>query len=84
MLRRARLLHVLLLPSLNVTISAQEALTFTSNRASTHDFLDLSVRVVWLLSCVQLFVTPWTVAHQAPRPWVSPGKNTGVGCHSLL
>ena len=20
----------------------------------------------WLLSCVQLFVTPWTVAHQAP------------------
>jgi len=22
--------------------------------------------------------------HQAPRPWDSPGKNTGVGCHSLL
>ena len=20
-------------------------------------------------------------AHQAPRPWDSPGKNTGVGCH---
>ena len=19
-----------------------------------------------------------------PRPWVSPGKNTGVGCHFLL
>ena len=23
-------------------------------------------------------------AHQAPRPWYSPGKNTGVGCHFLL
>ena len=35
-------------------------------------------------SCVQLFVTPWTVAHQAPLPWDSPGKNTRVGCHALL
>ena len=26
----------------------------------------------------------WTVACQAPRPWGFPGKNTGVGCHSLL
>ena len=23
-------------------------------------------------------------AHQAPRPWDSPGKNTGVGRHFLL
>ena len=23
-------------------------------------------------------------AHQATRPWDSPGKNTGVGCHFLL
>ena len=23
-------------------------------------------------------------AYQAPRPWDSPGKNTGVGCHFLL
>ena len=23
-------------------------------------------------------------AHQAPRPWDSPGKNIGVGCHFLL
>ena len=22
-------------------------------------------------------------AHQAPHPWDSPGKNTGVGCHFL-
>ena len=35
-------------------------------------------------SRVRLCVTPWTAAHQAPRPWDSPGKNTGVGCHFLL
>ena len=29
-------------------------------------------------------MTPYTLAHQAPRPWNSPGKNTGVGCHYLL
>ena len=28
--------------------------------------------VVQLLSCVQLFVTPWTTAHQAPHPPLSP------------
>ena len=34
---------------------------------------------------IQLFVTPWTVAHQALFPWNFPGKNTGLpGCHSLL
>jgi len=35
-------------------------------------------------SRVQLCVTPWTVAHQAPLSCNSPGKNTGVCCHSLL
>ena len=30
------------------------------------------------------FATPWTVARQAPLPWNSPGKNTGLGCHFLL
>ena len=40
--------------------------------------------VCWLLSRVQHFVTPGTVARQAPHPWNSPGKNTGVGCHFLL
>ena len=34
--------------------------------------------------CVRFFVTLWTVAHQAPLSWDSPGKNTGVGCHALL
>ena len=37
-----------------------------------------------LMSRVWLFVTPWTVSHQALCPWNSPGKNTGVDCHSLF
>ena len=35
-------------------------------------------------SRVRLWVTPRTAAHQAPRPWDSPGKSTGVGCRFLL
>ena len=33
---------------------------------------------------MRLFATPWTVATRLLCPWNSPGKNTGVGCHSLL
>ena len=36
-----------------------------------------------LLSHVQLFVTPWTTARQAPCRGNFPGKNAGVTCHSL-
>ena len=37
------------------------------------------------LSRVQLLVTPWTTAYQAPpKKWDFPGKSTGVGCHCLL
>ena len=35
------------------------------------------------LSHVWVFVTPGTVARQAPLSMDSPGKNTGVGYHSL-
>ena len=35
-------------------------------------------------SHVQLCATPYMAANQAPRPWGSPGKNTGVGCHFPL
>ena len=52
------------------------------------DVYNNSPRGVLLLlshfSCVQLCETPSMAAHQAPRPWDSPGKNTGVGCHFLL
>ena len=37
------------------------------------------------LSCVRLFVTPWTVAcTRFLHPWDFLGKSTGVGCHFLL
>ena len=39
---------------------------------------------VLALSHVQLFVTPWTVAHQVPLSRNSLGKKSGVGCHDLL
>ena len=35
------------------------------------------------LNCVWPFMTPWTVAHQAPLQNF-PSRNTGVGCHVLL
>ena len=42
-------------------------------------------------SRVRLCATPQTAAHRLwgaidrlSRPWGSPGKNTGVGCHCLL
>ena len=44
----------------------------------------LTMCVLSHFSRVWLFVTQWTTALQAPCPWDSPGKNTGVGCHSFL
>ena len=35
-------------------------------------------------SRVRLCGTPQTAAHQARRPWHSPGKNAGGGCYFLL
>ena len=35
------------------------------------------------LSRVQLFVTAYAATDQAPPSLDSPGKNTGVGCHSF-
>ena len=35
-------------------------------------------------SRVRFCVTPQTADHQAPCPWNSPGKNSGVRCHFLL
>ena len=37
-----------------------------------------------MLSGVQLFAAPWTVAHQASLSTGFPSKNTRVGCHFLL
>ena len=48
-------------------------------KIQTHLMSALFVVVQWL-SHVQLFVTPWAIACQAP--WDFPGKNTGVSCIS--
>ena len=45
---------------------------------------DVNLCVPSCFSLVQLFVTPWTVASQAPLSKGSPGKNTRVDCHALL
>ena len=49
-------------------------------------FINLLLLLLLLsrFSHVRLCVTPQTAAYQTPRPWDSPGKNTGVGCHFLL
>ena len=38
----------------------------------------MKVKVVLLFSCVWLFVTPWTIACQAPLSMDFSGKNTGL------
>ena len=43
----------------------------------------VTVKVKALLSRIQVFATPWTVAPQAPLSMEFSGQNTGVGCHSL-
>ena len=44
----------------------------------------MKVKVKVLVSHVGLFVTPMTVAHQAPLSMDSPGNNTRVDNESLL
>ena len=51
-----------------------------------HVRLGTSSCPVLVARLVRLFATPWTVAPWTwfLCPWNSPGKNTGVDCHSLL
>ena len=39
---------------------------------------------VYVLSHIQLFEAPWTIACQPPLSIDSPGKNTRMGCHFLI
>ena len=47
-----------------------------------HDIAGLCMLSCFSFVCV--FVTPGTVAHQVTQSIRFSGKNTGVGCHSLL
>ena len=66
-------------------ISQKECGGMNSNNNIQHiqntNFISVSCTV---LSHVQLFTVPWTVAHQLLCLWNFPGKNTGMGCHFLL
>ena len=48
------------------------------------------LKILWkencqLLICIRLFEIPMDCSPaRLLRPWNSPGKNTGVGCHSFL
>ena len=46
--------------------------------------LSLLLLLLSRFSHVQLCATPQMAAYQAPHPWDSPGKNTGVGCQFPL
>ena len=71
---------ILILTNFNFTQSVG------SHRSQPVDTLEVQDNIcgrALSFSCVHFFVTPWTVACQAPL-WDSPGKNTGLGCYALL
>ena len=49
-----------------------------------HAYVCVCVCVLNHFSCVQLFVTPWTVAHQAPLSMGFSRQEYWSGCHALL
>ena len=55
-----------------------------------HFHTSISIHLDWCCCCCQVasvvsFVRPHRrQPTRLPRPWESPGKNTGVGCHFLL
>ena len=44
----------------------------------------MRARILSHFSHVRCFEIPWTVAHRLLGPWDFPGRNTGIGCHTLL
>ena len=48
------------------------------------EFTVCSALLLSLFNCVQLCDPIDGSPPRLPRPWDSPGKNTGVGCHSLV
>ena len=51
----------------------------------THNYMDRWAKVkVSMAQLCLIFVTPWAITYQVFCPGNSPGKNTGMGSHSLL
>ena len=68
-------------------MASSKLLTLMRNTKSLNLILQVNLELSLLLSrfsCVWLCAIPWTAATRLRRPWDSPGKNTGVGCHFLL
>ena len=59
-------------------------LQYKSNRHLLSIYYKLLLLLLSHFSCVRLCATPKRAATRLPRPWDSPGKNTGVGCHFLF
>ena len=76
--------HIFLSKRITVQYTVDQIQWVTSE---WYNWYNLFLGLLLLLSClsrVQLCAASQTAAHQAPQPWDSPGKNTGVGCHFLL
>ena len=59
-------------------------LQYKSNRHLLSIYYKLLLLLLSHFSCVRLCGTPKRAATRLPRPWDSPGKNTGVGCHFIF
>ena len=67
------------------SILEQKQTYVSMDRVESPEIIPQVYGCVWsCFSHVRLFATPWTVAHQAPLPMDSAGKNTGMGCHALF
>ena len=58
----------------------------TYNFSPSHSLLLLLLLLLLLsrFSCVQICASQRQQPTRLPRPWESPGKTNGVGCHFLL
>ena len=66
-------------------VTCHEIVVFLSNRYNRHN-LESMISMMLLFSCSVLSdcLRPHRLQHaRLLCPWNSPGKNTGVGCHSL-
>ena len=75
--------------SKSLSQTGEQSVVHMYNGIKSRKFVTLMNLEVCVLSCIQLFVTPWTVGVHGPqdpmdprllRPWDFTSKNTGVGC----
>ena len=67
-----------------VAISFSRGSSRPRDRTRVSRIAGMLLLLLSLFSRVRLCATPETAATRLPRPWGSPGKNTGGGCHFLL